>query len=81
MAELTSGTVLILRVLRAACLVCAAVVVLIVAIEAWKTWFVAAERQFVPGDYVFFAVLAGLLVGLLWLVRSISRELRRSQGS
>jgi surface polysaccharide O-acyltransferase-like enzyme len=65
--------------LRAAAIVCAAVVVIIIGIEVWKRWL-GGVGQAVAGDYVFFAVLIGLLAGLLLLCRAITRELRRSQG-
>ena len=70
-----------LRVLRAATIVCATIVVLIMVIEVWKRWLIGLGQQPVAGDYVFFAVLVGLLLGLIFLVRAISRELRRSEGS
>jgi hypothetical protein len=69
-----------LRILRAAAIVFAAVVVLIMAIEVWKRSIVGSGQQLVPADYVFFAVLVGLLIGLVLLARAITRELRRSQG-
>ena len=70
-----------LRILRAAAIVCAAAVVLIMVIEVWKRWLVGVAQQPVTADYVFFAVLIGLFLGLVLLARAISRELRRSQGS
>jgi len=72
---------LLLRVLRAAAIVCAAMVVLIMAIEVWKRWLIGLGQQPVAADYFFFAVLIGLLLGLILLARAITRELRRSQGS
>lgn len=80
MAEHTPAA-MFLRVLRAAVIVCAAIVVLIMAIEVWKRWFVGAQQQLVTSDYVFLAVLIGLFLGLFLLARAITRELRRSQGS
>ena len=73
--------VMFLRVLRAATIVCATIVVLIMVIEVWKRWLIGLGQRPVAGDYVFFAVLVGLLLGLIFLVRAISRELRRSRGS
>jgi len=72
---------MLLRVLRAASIVCAVVVGLIIAIELWKRWLVGTERYLVPSDYVFLVVLFGLLLGLVLLARAITRELRRSRGS
>lgn len=80
MAEQTSAA-MFLRVLRAAAIVFATVVVLIMAIELWKRWLVGVAQQPVAADYVFFAVLIGLFFGLVLLARAITRELRRSQGS
>jgi len=79
-AEQTPAAVF-LRILRAAVVVCAAIVVLIMAIEIWKRWFLDARQQLITSDYVFLAVLIGLFLGLVLLARAISRELRRSQGS
>jgi hypothetical protein len=75
MAEQTPMA-MVLRILRAAALLCAAVVVLIMAIELWERWFVSAESQLVGSDYMFMAVLVGLLLGLVLLARAITRELR-----
>ena len=72
---------MLLRVLRAAAIVSAIMVVLIMAIELWKRWLIGLGQLPVAADYVFFAVLIGLLLGLILLIRAISRELRRSQGS
>jgi len=72
---------LLLRVLRAGSIVCAAVVVLIMAIEIWKRWLAGVGQPALPADYIFFAVLVGLLLGLVLLARAITRELRRSGGS
>ena len=80
MAEQTVAA-MFLRILRAAAIVCAAAVVLIMAIEVWKRWLVGVTQQPVAADYVFFAVLIGLFLGLVLLARAITRELRRSQGS
>ena len=79
MAE-QSPAAMLLRVLRAAAIVCAAVVALIMAIEVWKRWLVSTGTGPVAADYVFFAVLIGLFLGLILLVRAITRELRRSHG-
>lgn len=79
MAEQTAAA-MFLRVLRAAAIVFAVVVVLIMAIEVWKRWLVGVGEP-VAADYVFLAVLVGLFLGLVLLARAISRELRRSQGS
>ena len=65
-----------LQMLRAATLLALVAVVLIIAIEAWKTWIVAGERRLIAGDYVFFTILAGLFIGLAWLRHAISRGLR-----
>lgn len=80
MAERTP-VVMLLRVLRAATIVCAVMVVLIMAVELWKRWLIGLGQQPVAADYAFFVVLIGLLLGLVLLARAISRELRRSQSS
>ena len=78
-AEQTPAS-MFLRILRAAAIVCAAIVILIMAIEVWKRSLVGDGQQLVPADYVFLGVLVGLLLGLVLLARAITRELRRSQG-
>jgi hypothetical protein len=77
MGNLPAASRAILQMLRAGTLVALVVVVLIIAIEVWKTWIASGGRQFVAGDYLFFAVLALLFIGLAWLFRAISRELRK----
>jgi hypothetical protein len=72
---------LFLRVLRAASIVCAAIVALIMAIELWKRWLGGMGQPPAAADYLFFAVLIGLFLGLVLLCRAISRELHRSHGS
>jgi hypothetical protein len=78
MADLPPVSRAFLQILAAGALIALAAVILIIAIEAWKTWIASGERQFVTGDYVFFSVLVLLLVGLTWLRRAIMRELRKS---
>ncbi len=78
MADRTPAA-MFLRVLRAAAIVCAAVVALIMAIEFWKRSMVGVEQHLVAGDYVFFSVLVGLFAGLVLLARAITRELSRDQ--
>jgi hypothetical protein len=77
MGNLPAANRAILQMLRAGALVALVVVVLIIAIEVWKTWIASGGRHFVTGDYLFFAILALLFVGLAWLCRAISRELRK----
>ena len=80
MAEHTPAA-MFLRMLRAAVIVCATVVVLIMGIEVWKRSIAGIGQTLVAADYLFFAVLIGIFLGLVLLARAISRELRRSQGS
>lgn len=55
----------------------AAAIAAILVVMVWQKWFsagaVAAARQ----DYVFLAILAGLLIGALLFARSVTRELRK----
>ena len=68
---------LILRVMRAGAIGAAGFVVLVIGIEIWKRWRFGGFGQMAVQDYSFFAVLTVMLVGALWLVRAIGRELRK----
>lgn len=78
MAEMSPLGGLILRVMRAGAVAAAGFVVLVIAIEIWKRWNFGGFGTMSRGDYTFFAVLAVMLAGSLWLARSITRELRKS---
>ena len=69
---------LLLRVMRAGAIGAAGFVTLVIAIEIWKRWNFGGFGTMSRGDYTFFAVLAVMLAGSLWLARSITRELRKS---
>ena len=77
MGNLPAANRAILQMLRAGTLLALVVVVLIIAIDVWKSWIASGGRHFVAGDYLFFAILALLFIGLAWLFRAISRELRK----
>jgi hypothetical protein len=77
MGETPAASRAILQMLRAGALLALVVVALIIGIEIWKTLIASGGRHFVAGDYLFFAVLAGLFIGLAWLCQAISRELRK----
>ena len=70
--------ILILRVMRAGAVGAAGFVVLVIGIEIWKRWNFGGLASMTSGDYTFFGVLGIMLVGALWLTRSITRELRNS---
>ena len=77
MAEMSPLGNLLLRVMRAGAIGAAGFVVLVIAIEIWKRWRFGGFGQMTAQDYSFFGVLAVMLVGALWLARSIGRELQR----
>ncbi len=78
MTEMSPLAGLILRAMRAGAIAAAGFVVLVIAIEIWKRWNFGGFSAMSRGDYTFFGVLAVMLVGTLWLARSITRELRKS---
>ncbi len=70
---------LILRAMRAGSLGSAGFVALVFGIEIWKRWRFGGFESMSRPDVTFLAVLLILLVGLLWLARSIAREIARSK--
>ena len=77
-ADMSPLAGLLLRAMRAASIGAAGFMMLVIGIEVWKRWnfggFGAMTRQ----DMAFMIVLVLMLVGFLWLARSISREIRKS---
>ena len=72
---------LILTVMRAGSISAAGFVVLVIGIELWKRWrFGGFETMKMP-DIAFMGVLIVMLVGFLWLARSITREMKKHQPS
>lgn len=67
---------LILRVVRVGAVSTAGFVVLVIGIEVAKRWAAGGSGGINRADVTFFAVLAALLFGVLYLARSITRELR-----
>lgn len=78
MSEMSPLARLILRAMRASAVGAAGFVVLVIGIEAAKRWAAGGLGAVSRGDIGFFAVLAALLFGALYLARSITRELRNS---
>ena len=72
---------LLLRVMRAGSLAAAGFMVLVIGIELWKRWRFGGFASMTTPDLSFMAILVLMLVGFLWLARSISGELRREGGS
>lgn len=73
MADMSPLGRFVLRLMRAGSLASAVFLVLVMAVEVWKLWRFGEAVQ----NAGFLAVLAVMLVGFLWLARSISRELAR----
>ena len=51
-------------------------VALVIGIEIWKRWRFGGFADMSRPDISFIVILVLLLVGFLWLARSISREIR-----
>lgn len=66
---------LILRALRAGAIVSAGLLVVFIAIELAKNYFVGRVPE--PRDWGFLAVLVTILFVAVLLIRAITRELRR----
>lgn len=77
MSEMPPLARLILRAMRAGAVGAAGFVVLVIGIEAAKRWAAGGLGAINRADVTFFAVLAALLFGALYLARSITRELHK----
>jgi len=55
----------------------AVAIAVILAIMVWQKWFSAAAIGATSQDYVFVAILVGLLIGALLFARSVTRELHK----
>ena len=64
--------IMLMRILRAGLMAASLFVAAVIGIELWKNW--NATQSF-----GFLGVLAAMLIGSLWLSRSISKELRNDQ--
>jgi len=78
MSEMSPLARLILRAMRVGAVGAAGFVVLVIGIEAAKRWVGGGFGSMSRTDVSFFAVLAALLLGAIYLARSITRELRNS---
>ncbi len=78
MSEMSPLARLILRAMRLGAVSTAGFVILVIGIEAAKRWVGGGFGSMSRADVWFFGVLAGLLLGALYLARSITRELRKS---
>jgi hypothetical protein len=78
MSDMSPLARLILRTMRVGAVGAAGFVVLVIGIEAAKRWAAGGIGAVSRADAMFFAVLAVLLFGALYLARSITRELRDS---
>jgi len=78
MSEMSPLARLMLRAMRVGVLGVAGFAILVIAIEAAKRWVGGGFGSMSRTDVSFFAVLAALLFGSLYLARSITRELRKS---
>ncbi|HRX36635.1 MAG TPA: hypothetical protein P5337_09565 [Aestuariivirga sp.] len=68
---------LILRVMRGGAVAAAGFMVLVIGIEIWKRWRFGGFGSMGRHDVTFMVVLVLMLVGFLWLARSITRELHK----
>lgn len=70
---------LLLRAMRAGSIAAAGFVVLVILIELWKRWQFGGFGGMGLPDFAFMGVLVAMLIGFLWLARSISRELAKNK--
>jgi len=73
MARMSPLGTLVLRAMRGGSIAAAVFIVMVIGIELWKLWRFEGSA----GNYGFLAVLGIMLVGALWLARSITREIAR----
>lgn len=71
---------ILMRVMRAGCLAGAVFVALVIAWEVWIKVSQGELSKLTRQDVSFWAILAVMLVGFLWLARSMSRELAKPRG-
>jgi hypothetical protein len=69
---------LLLRIMRSGSLGAAGFVVLVIGIELWKRWKFGGFDTMTTPDISFLGILVLMLVGFLWLARSIGKEIRKS---
>jgi hypothetical protein len=77
MAEMSPLGALILRAMRAGSIAAAGFVVLVILIELWKRWRFGGFGSMVVTDFTFMGVLLAMLIGFVWLARSITREIAK----
>jgi hypothetical protein len=68
---------LILTVLLWGVRFAAGAIAIILAIMVWQKWFSAAAVEPSRQDYIFLAILVGLLIGAVLFARSVTRELHK----
>ena len=73
--------ILILRMMRGGAVAAAIFMVLVIGIEVWKRWRFGGFGSMGRQDVTFMVVLVLMLVGFLWLARSITSELRKHDRS
>ena len=78
MTQMSPLAAMLLRIMRVACLVSAVFLALIAGIEGVKQWQAGGVSAMSRADAGFLAILLVMLVGFLWLARSIRRELAKS---
>jgi hypothetical protein len=76
MSDMSPLAKLILATLQWGVRFAAGAIAVILAIMVWQKWF-AATVQATRQDYIFVAILVGLLAGALLFARSVTRELRK----
>ena len=67
--------IVLMKILRWGTLAAAVFVLIVIGVEGWKHW---TEGTMSRADVSFMVVLVAMLAGVLWLARSIARELRKS---
>lgn len=68
---------LLLVVMRACSWAAAGFMVLVIGIEVWKRWRFGGFDSMARQDVAFMTILVLMLVGFVWLARSISREMKK----
>lgn len=71
---------LLLRILRGGAVGAAGLVAAFIGIELWQRWTPEGFSGMTRQDLSFMVVLVLLVVGALWLARSIERELNGRSG-
>jgi hypothetical protein len=75
MSDMSPLGKMILRVMRVACLVAAALLVAFLGLAFWQKTSVGGFAALVRQDYTFMGILAVMALGAFWLARAIGREM------